>query len=99
MRRALDAPQQQLPAKRGGGRKPTHNWEAIREEMFRLMKERGEFDGKSWNQAGLEKKLLQFCADNFGYEPSVSALREQTKIPAWLREIEESKRHGQKLSF
>jgi len=65
------------PAPRRGP-KPKFEWAAIEVEAARLMDHHGDFspDDAEWDaQARLEKKLLAFCSERYGREPSLTQLR------------------------
>ena len=57
------------------GRKPQYDWE----EFLRAVVEIADKDGLPDTQTELEKLMLGWCRDNWGAEPSVSAIRERVK--------------------
>jgi hypothetical protein len=86
---ASGAPTERVPGARRG-RKPEHDWAAIKKKCFELLDERGDYDAeprKRWNkQADLEDELLQFMSDEFGREASTSAIRADDKLRVWVAE-------------
>lgn len=73
------------PEKGKGGRRPSHDWDAIKEKCFELLDYHDDFipEEPEWNcQARLEECLKQYCLDQFNRSPPDSTLRE--KLRGWL---------------
>ncbi len=73
--------------KRTGGRPTVVDWTMVQQKAHWLMEHNGDFNqvDPDWNvQAKLEVRLLEYCSNTFGKEPSMSALR--ARIPSWLAE-------------
>ena len=71
------------PRKRGA--RPKYPWDEMEAKTYQLMSYHGPFsaDDPVWDaQARLEEKLLKFCYDKTGREPSIGSLR--THLKPWL---------------
>jgi hypothetical protein len=70
------------------GRKIKYNWPTVREQAFKLLDERGDYEvvkRPDWRlQADLEKALLEFMGEDGG--PAPSSLRASDKLPTWIME-------------
>jgi hypothetical protein len=73
----------ETPRRRGA--RPKYPWEEMEAKTYQLMDYHGPFsaDDPVWDaQARLEEKLLKFCCDKTGREPSIGSLR--THLKPWL---------------
>jgi hypothetical protein len=67
------------------GPKPRYDWEALKQEAFRLLATRGDFDSSKpdWNaQARLEEELLNWC--DAQSKPAPARTRLKDHIRQWL---------------
>jgi len=82
---ALPAKVKEKPTKRG--RKPVFEWPAIKKQCFEILDQDGAINPQidpGWNQAKLERELLEWCSDKWDMSPASSTLRE--KLPKWITE-------------
>lgn len=68
------------------GRRPQYDWETFRKVALEKFDEEGSFDpgvDARWNKAALERFMAAWCQQNWGTEPSESAIRSKlTEIEA-----------------